>query len=336
MTVNIDLIIPGLFDIPADELDLSFIKQGLPTLNQMLRFARPSISQAYDLESMLIQIMGWSGLKTLPFAQAFANPDALYSDKILLFRAVHLKVDMHNAFILPIENNRNNNSNISNIIKDLSELFKVECDIDEIQNGLYIMHLKQCTPMQHYPHYLSVIGKKADPFIEQSRQALPWYKLMNEMQMFMHQHETNSGRLESGLLAINSLWFWGAGDLSKINKTDIQWYCDDILLSRFAGVSGVDCLNLDDVKSADFNHDNVIINMAILEALKSPTNVDLPGLLVEMEKKIFRPLAEAIRSGKGRLRLRTGSNNDLILSRYSFWQYWKKSKSLVEFIEHNE
>lgn len=334
MTINIDLIIPGLFDIPAVELDMSFVKQDLPALNQTLRFARPSASQAYDLESMLIQSMDWSGLKTLPFAQAFANPEALHSDKILLFRAIHLKADMHNAFILPIENNRKNNDNIKLIINDLSKLFKVDCDINEIHNGLYLMHLKQCTPAQHYPHYLSVIGRKADPFIEQSRQALPWYKLMNEMQMFMHQHEINSARLESRLLAINSLWFWGAGDLSIINNTDIQWYCDDMLLTRFAGVSGVDCVKLDEVRSADFSRDSIIIDMEILEALKSPTDVDLPGLLIELEKKILQPLVEAVRSGKGRLRLRTGSSNDLILRRYSTWQFWKKSKSLVDFIEY--
>ena len=334
MIANIDLIIPGLFDIHVDELDSSFLRLDLPALNHVLRFGRPQVNQAFDLESMLIQSMGWSGLKTLPFAQAFANPETLDSDKILLFKAIHLKADMHNAIVVPIENNKKNNNHISIIIKDLKDLFNVDCNIKKIQSDLYLMHLKQCTPAQHYPHYLSVIGRKADPYIEQSRQALPWYKLMNEMQMFMHQHEINGDRLESDLLPVNSLWFWGAGDLVKFNKTSIHWYCDDMLLTQFAEVSGINCLKLDDVSKVDLSIDSVIIDLAILEALKSPTEVDLQSLLIEQEKKIFELLVETVRSGKGKLRLRAGSSNDLILSRYSTWQYWKKSKSLLDVIEH--
>ena len=53
----------------------------------------------------------------------------------------------------------------------------------------------------HYPHILSVLGKTANPFIEQSRQILPWYKLLNEIQMFMHQHEVNQQRMQRGAVS---------------------------------------------------------------------------------------------------------------------------------------
>jgi hypothetical protein len=333
MTVNIDLIIPGLFDIPVDELDPSFVKMGLPALNQLLRFGRSYQNRAFDLESILIQSMGWSELKTLPFAQAFAKPELLNSDKVLLFKAVHLKADMYNAIVVPIESNRNNNHKISQIINDLKELFKLDCDIERLQDDLYLMHLKQCTPAQHYPHYLSVIGRKADPFIEQSRQALPWYKLMNEMQMFMHQHEINQDRLESDLLPINSLWFWGAGDLAKLNETDIHWYCDDVLLRQFAEVSGIDCAKLDEVNKTNFSRDSIVIGLEILEALKSPLEAGLRDLLIDLENRIFQPLVKTIRVNKSNLRLRAGSGNDLILGRFSMWQFWKKPKSLLDVID---
>ena len=63
---------------------------------------------------------------------------------------------------------------------------------------------------------------------------LPWYKLLNEIQMFMHQHEVNQQRMQSGLLAINSLWFWGAGSRPQTLDSNLAWYCDDPLLNRFA------------------------------------------------------------------------------------------------------
>ena len=334
MTVNVDLIIPGLLDIPVEELDPSFVKTGLPGLNHLLGFSRSYQNRAFDLESILIQSMGWSGLKTLPFAQAFAKPELLNSDKVLLFKAVHLKADMHNAIVAPIENNRNNNHEINLIINDLSDLFKVDCDIERLQNDLYLMVLKQCTPAQHYPHYISVIGRKADPFIEQSKQALPWYKLMNEMQMFMHQHKVNQNRLDSNRLPINSLWFWGAGDLTKLNETNIHWYCDDMLLSQFAEVSEIGCSKLDEVKKTDFSCDSIVIDLQILEALKSPVDVGLQDLLIDLENRIFQPLVKTIRVHKSNLRLRTGSANDLVLGRFSAWQWWKVPKSLLDVIDH--
>jgi len=334
MAVNINLIIPGLIDLPVDELDSSFLKLKLPALNQLLRFGRYHRNQAFDLESMLIDSMGWEDLQTLPFAQAYASKQTQNSDYSLLFRAIHLKADIHSAIVLPLEDNPVNKDDISIIINDLRDLFKVDCDIVEVQDGLWLMHLHQCRPAQHYPHFLSIIGKKVDPYIEQSRQALPWYKLVNEMQMFMHQHDINRDRQASGLLPVNSLWLWGAGNLSKLTTNNINWYCDDELLRQFAGVSGIACENLDKVQTHDFGCDSIVVDMALLEALKISGAASLQALLSNMEIALFKPLLQGVMSGKCKLRLRFGSLNDLILSRYSTCQWWKKSVSLVEYATH--
>jgi len=334
MAVNIDLIIPGLFDLPVDELDSSFLKLELPAFNQLLRFGRCYRNQAFDLESMLIDSMGWGDLQTLPFAQAYASEATRNSDSNLLFRAIHLKADMHSAIVLPLENNQVNKDDINIIINDLKDLFKVDCDIVEVQNGLWLMHLHQCRPAQHYPHFLSITGKKADPYIEQSRQALPWYKLVNEMQMFMHQHDINRDRQASGLLSINSLWLWGAGNLSKLTANNINWYCDDELLRQFASVSDIACENLEKIQTHDFSCDSIIVDMALLEALKIPGAANLQALLSNMETALFKPLLQGVMSSKCKLRLRFGSANDLIVSRYSTFQWWKKSVSLVEYVTH--
>ena len=331
MAVNIDLIIPGLFDLPVDALDSSFLKYKLPALNQLLRFGRGYRNQAFDLDSMLIDSMGWDDLQALPFAQAYASKETRNSDRNLLFRAIHLKADMYSAIVLPLDNNKVNNDDISIIINDLKDLFKVDCDITEVKNGLWLMHLSQCTPAQHYPHFLSIIGRKADPYIEQSRQALPWYKLVNEMQMFMHQHDINHDRQASGLLPINSLWLWGAGNLPEFTVNNIKWYCDDELLRQFASVSGLNCANLDEVQAHEFSSDSVIVDIALLEALKIPGASNLEALLSNMETALFKPLLQGIKSNRCKLRLRFGSPGDLILNRYSTYQWWKKSLSLVDF-----
>ena len=330
MAVNVDLIIPGLFDLPVDELDPGFLNLELPALNRFLRFSRPCQNQAFDLEPMLIEAMGWTGLQTLPFAQAYAEQELRDSDNLLLFRAIHLKADMHNAIVVPLEENQANDQDVDIIINDLRDFFKVDCDITRLPNRLWLMHLKQCTPTQHYPHYLSVLGRKADPFIQQSKQALPWYRLMNEMQMFMHQHESNRNRFESGLLPVNSLWFWGAGKLSGLATNNIDWYCDDPLLKQFASVVNIDCAGLDNVQTTTFVRDSIIVDLSLLEALKSSGETRLQDLLSNLEERLFNPLLHLIRARRCVLRLRSGAQLDLKMTAFSAYQWWKQSKSLVD------
>ena len=336
MTTNVDLIIPGLFNLPVGELDSSLLNLDLPAFNQFLRFGQSWVNRTFDLETMLIESTGWSGIETLPFAQAYAKllPATANSDRIILFKPIHLRADRYDAVVVPIEHNLDVSNNIDIIINDLKEVFKVDCDIKKIKNGLWLMQLKQTMPAQHYPHYLSAIGKKFDPF-QQSKQVLPWYQLVNEMQMFMHQHKINHGRLESGLPSINSLWFWGAGNLLPKGQKDINWYCDDELLTDFARLSDISFANLNSIKAINFSDDSIIIDLALLEALKIPGDNSLQNILCSMEARLFEPLLQGIKTGKCKLRLWTGSGIDLILSRYSTCQFWKKPRSLLTFTGTN-
>lgn len=329
MVVKVDLIVPGLFDLPVDELDPRFLKSELPALNQVLRFARPCQNHVFDLEPMLIQAMGWTGLKTLPFAQAYTTLEEQTSENYLLFRPIHLRADMHSAIALPIVTNRVNDHDIDIIIKDLKELFTVDCDVSRVHKELWLMRLKQCIPAQNYPHYLSVIGKKSDPFVQQSKQYLPWYRLINEMQMFMHQHEINRNRIESDLLPVNSLWFWGAGSLPNLAAGNINWYCDDPLLKQFAAVANINCATLDDLRTLGIDRDSLVIDLSLLEALKSPRESKLRELLSNIEESLFKPILKTVRARQCVLRLKSGSQFDLKMTAYSSFKWWKKSRSLV-------
>ena len=216
MSRIVQIVLPGLFDLPLHELEPQLLDQKLPHLNRFLRLATAKPNQAYTIDAILGNALagpdsGQAAHAGLPMAQAFTASAATEAERLLLCQAIHLRPDMHSAVIVPIHTDQENLQDIDIIIKDLGELFKVDYDIDVIADGLFLLHLKQFEAPTYYPHILSVLGKTANPFIEQSRQNLPWYKLLNEIQMFMHQHEVNQRRLQRGMLPINSLWFWGAG-----------------------------------------------------------------------------------------------------------------------------
>ena len=68
---HVELIIPGLFDLPLHELDREFLERDLPCLNTILRNGSKLNNQAFDLDSMLAQSLGLPPKQGLPLAQAF-------------------------------------------------------------------------------------------------------------------------------------------------------------------------------------------------------------------------------------------------------------------------
>lgn len=62
-----------------------------------------------------------------------------------------------------------------------------------------------------------------------------WRRVFNETQILLAQHPFNRRRVERGQLAINGLWFWGAGRLPTAIESPISAVMtEDVLLSSLA------------------------------------------------------------------------------------------------------
>lgn len=329
MTAHIDVILPGLFQLPLSELDEDFLANGLPALNHILRYAQRHANSLEEFEALFADSLGLVDQGILPLASAFGETGLPLSK--MLCQPTHLKADVRNAFVIPLDQSNRTKNDIILIIKDLSALFKEDCDMEALEDGLWLMRLKQCNVPNYYPHILSIIGRKVDPYIKQSRQALPWYQLINEMQMFMHSHEVNQRRLIDGLLPINSLWCWGAGELVVPPNTNIQCYCDDFVLATYANRVGLNVQPLRGSLKARYVKQNIYIDLSLLQALKSPNDDDLRILLTNIELNVFKPLVNAVAAGKLWLRLRTGHQYDYRLSRFSSLKRWRKRSNLIEY-----
>jgi len=327
---QVDLLIPGLFQLPGHEFDANFLSRQLPSLNRLLRFARPVPNSLVDLDAILADCLGLEQTHGIPFASAFIEEGSTEQAGYVLLRPVHLKPDMRNVFALPLEENQEIRTDINILINDLGELFKADCDISDLGDGLWMMRLKQCQPPRHYPHYLSVVGRKVNQYIEQSRSSLPWYQLLNEMQMFMHSHAVNQQRLLDDKLPINSLWCWGAGKFLPPKKAYTTWYCDDIISRRYADKAGIDNQPISALAGTELTGDSLVIDVSILKVLKSSVDSDLQTVLTSLETSVFAPLISAVNVGRISLRLRAGHENDLILSGLSGLKRWRKPVSLAD------
>ena len=62
----------------------------------------------------------------------------------------------------------------------------------------------------------AVATRHLERFLPRGRDAKSWVRLMNEVQMVLHDSAVNRERENRGEPAINSLWFWGAGRLPPV------------------------------------------------------------------------------------------------------------------------
>jgi hypothetical protein len=334
MTRGLQLVLPGLFDLPLAELEPGFADDRLPRLNRLLGLATPLANDAYTIDAMLQRALALPRADTasgLPMAQAFADA-ADEGGRLLLFEAIHLRADLQNATAVPIPGEPENLKDIDIIINDLKEEFKADFDVSAAAPGLYLLRLKAFEPPTHYPHPLSVLGKSINPFIEQSRRVLPWYRLLNEIQMFMHQHPVNAQRLRQRRLAINSLWAWGAGAAAAPARRP-AWFCDDPVFNRFAGSLGL-CVepsaNIENCAAVDAA---VIVDLRLLQLLKSGDCSPLDRLLLDIEGDLLSPLFGALARQPTRLLLRAGFRFDFELKPSARLKFWRRRGSLAAWIK---
>lgn len=67
-----------------------------------------------------------------------------------------------------------------------------------------------------------------------------WRALMTETQVLLHQHPWNQQRVAQGKPAVNSLWFWGGGQLPDFVRTKFRHVrSHDVLVQALARVAGL-------------------------------------------------------------------------------------------------
>ena len=331
MPAKLRIVLPGLFDLPLGDLEPGLIENELPHLNRLLRLATPRPSQAYSIDEILQDALGLPGPAGLPLAQAFAQAGGQEPSHLMLCQAIHLQAGLQNAVVVPIPGHEKNLEEISIIINDLNNEFTVDCYINEIGHGLFLLHLKALEAPTHYPHILSVLGKIVNPYIEQSRQVLPWYQLLNEIQMFMHQHEVNADRVRRGMLPINSLWCWGAGVRPPALAAKPDWYCDDPVLNQFARsleLNSKSCSRVDEIDNAT---DAVVIDLRLVELLKTGVAEDLDQILLEIDRNLVKPLLRAGEKHRCSLILMAGYELDFEMRPGARLKFWRPQRTIFHW-----
>jgi hypothetical protein len=151
-------------------------------------------------------------------------------------------------------------------------------------------------------------------------------KLINELQMLLHEHPVNTRRAERGLIPVNSFWLWGFGQAQELEPTQLPTLCtDDPWLQGLWRLHGTAARPLAASEGALETEATVLIAAADAAADPGPA-------LERWELELGAPLAAALRSGRIRFASIRLGDLSYAVSRADRFAVWRRQRAWTELL----
>lgn len=229
--MQITLFIPGLTG-PAASYSSEFLPV-VPALDRLLARGAHRVTGDKSPQSVLARLFDCAPPTghDVPVAAVTHTIDAAGIGRGIWMRAdpVHLRADRHGAVLM--------DASVLGI--DTREALALAAEIKPLLEDAGLHLEVPCTdrwylrlesmPDLHTTELTRVAGRSISMAMPWGNDAVRWLRLLNEIQVVLHQSPVNGERTARGLPAVNSLWFWGIGAtptpdprrFSRIHGTDL-------------------------------------------------------------------------------------------------------------------
>ena len=151
-------------------------------------------------------------------------------------------------------------------------------------------------------------------------------KLMNELQMLLHEHPVNARRAERGLIPVNSFWLWGFGRSQDLEPTQLPTLCtDDPWLRGLWRLHGIAAQP--PAAAAGALETEATLLIAAADAVADPVLA-----LERWESDLGAPLAAALRSGRIRSASIRLGDVSYTMSRADRLAVWRRRRAWTELL----
>ncbi len=155
-----------------------------------------------------------------------------------------------------------------------------------------------------------VLGDDLFAHLPGGQEGRGWRALLTDAQVVLHTHPWNQRRAAQGAQPINSLWFWGAGNLpARVTTTHAQVRSRDALLRSLAQAAGV--------QDGGEQAVDALVDLRQLRSLR------------QLAEDAIRPLLGALARGElHALLLDFEDGLQVRIDRTQRWRFWKKPLQL--------
>jgi hypothetical protein len=184
----------------------------------------------------------------------------------------------------------------------------------------------QTTPL------FDVAGRDIGPYLPRGGGRRDWHRLLNEIQMTLHEHPVNRVREDRGVLAINSVWFWGIGTLPLIGQSRAGIvFADEPIARGLARAHGMTLQALpagadECLQKHSLDEDGIVV---IDSGWRFNQYHDAGGWLdfIDwLERDWMVPLLTAIRQGHTQSLSILMPGQGYHLKRRHLWRFWRRPK----------
>lgn len=187
--------------------------------------------------------------------------------------------------------------------------------------GYWYLHL-QDDPQISTAELSVAIGRDTTSYMPQGQGAARWNRLLNEMQMLLHEHPINQARELRGELAANSVWLSGGGVLPLLAvPANKAIYANDALSAGLALLAGQPARSLlaDMHKVLDEPHGEVLLVMQ-----ESPSAELMEAVLHALKQRKISHLTMDFALHGEVLRVEAQPLDT--------WKFWKKPQSIASLL----
>lgn len=212
------LLVPGLLSIPQSFDEYTHeLQQQLTDLELFLARAKCKKTTNDNFEATIFDYFGvqTASEQSIPVAAVsyLGDTGKIAGQWVVRADPVHLMPSRDELILTGPENLSLTRAEAEHIAAVLNDFYK--------EDGWYI---EVATPERWYlhlpvnpdvrTHKLSeVLDKAIGEFMPHGSDERLWRRVMNEVQMVLHHNDVNVQRQSENQLPVNSLWFWGEGDL---------------------------------------------------------------------------------------------------------------------------
>jgi hypothetical protein len=182
-----------------------------------------------------------------------------------------------------------------------------------------------------------VIGQDIRSFLPAGKDQSVWANLTNDIQMTLHNNHINVRREQQQERIVNSLWFWGCGELPQVKNCPWSRVFSDEEISRgFSILAGIPYKelpeSLNDVIENSNNEDDVLIVMSF--GMRHRQYQDINGwrdFISYLEQFWFVDALEYIKANDiGELTVLT-EHQQFTVTKSSLYKFWKQSRPVSAY-----